>query len=117
TLQYSQQAAAPTLPLVIKIDAGSGRILWKQEKYEDCFVSGGNVYATREPRNAEDMINSAFDRKAPPTRFRLFKLRARDGQVQWEWFQMRRPLRIEADKKKVSLLFADELQVLSSIAL
>jgi hypothetical protein len=117
TLQYSQQAAAPTLPLVFKIDAGSGKILWKQEKYEDCFVSGGNVYVTREPRNAEDMINSAFDRKAPPTRFRLFKLSARDGQVQWEWFQMRRPLRIEADKKKVSLLFAEELQILSSIAL
>lgn len=118
TLQYSQQAALPSLPLVFKIDAGTGKILWKLEKYEDCFVSGGSVYVTRESRNAEDMVNAVFDRsKAIETRFKLYKLSARDGQPQWEWFQTRRPLRIEADKKKVSLLFADELQVLSSIAL
>jgi hypothetical protein len=118
TLQYSQQAALPSLPLVFKIDAGTGKILWKLEKYEDCFVSGGSVYVTRETRNAEDMANAVFDkRKAIETRFKLYKLSARDGQAQWEWFQTRRPLHIEADKKKVSLLFADELQVLTSRAL
>lgn len=118
TLQYSQQAAAPSLPLVFKIDAGTGKILWKQEKYEDCFVSGGSVYVTLEARNAEDLVNAVFDRsKAIQTRFKLYKLSARDGKPQWEWFQTRRPLRIEADKKKVTLLFADELQVLTSLAL
>ena len=118
TLQYSQQAAATTLPLLFKLDPSTGKVLWKVEKYEDCFVSGGNVYVTHESRNAEDMVNSVFQRsKAIATRFKLYKLSARDGRPQWEWFQPRRPLRIEADKKKVSLLFADELQVLTSRAL
>jgi outer membrane protein assembly factor BamB len=118
TLEYSQQSAAPRLPLLFKVDAGSGKILWKVEKYQDCFVSQGNVYATLETRNAEDLVNSVFQSsKAIQTRFKLYKLSARNGQPQWEWFQTRRPLRIEADKKKVSLLFPDELQVLTSRAL
>ena len=118
SLQYSQQVAAPTLPVLYKIDAASGKILWKQEKYDDCFVSGGSVYVTLETRNAADLVNSVFQSsKAIATRFKLYKLSARTGAVQWEWFQTRRPLRIDADKKKVSLLFADELQVLKSLAL
>ena len=118
TLQYSQQAVMPTVPIIFKIDAASGKILWKQEKYQDCFVSGGNVYATLETRNAEDLVNSVFERgKAIQTRFKLYKLSARNGHAQWEWFQTRSPLRIEADNKQVSLLFPDELQVLTSRAL
>ena len=118
TLRYSQEATGPTLPLIIKLEAGSGKILWKQEKYEDCFVSGGNVYAALEARNPGDLVNAVFERsKAIETRFKLYKLSTRDGHAQWEWFQTRRPLRIEADKKKVSLLFSDELQVLTSRAL
>jgi hypothetical protein len=117
TLEYSQQSVAPSLPLIFKVDAGSGKILWKVEKYQDCFVSHGNLYATLESRNAEDLVNSVFQSsKALQTRFKLYKLSARDGQPQWEWFQTRRPLRIEADKKIVSLLFPDELQVLTSRA-
>ena len=117
TLEYSQQSVAPSLPLIFKVDAGSGKLLWKVEKYQDCFVSHGNLYATLESRNAEDLVNSVFQSsKAIQTRFKLYKLSARDGQPQWEWFQTRRPLRIEADKKKVSLLFPDELQVLTSRA-
>ena len=55
--------------------------------------------------------------KGPAGRFKLYKLSARSGDAQWEWFQPRRPLRIEPDKKKVSILFNDELQVVTSIAL
>jgi outer membrane protein assembly factor BamB len=117
TLQYSQQSSGPHLSLLFKVDASSGKILWKVDKYQDCFVSDGNVYATLESRNAEDLVNNVFQRsKAVETRFKLYKLSARNGRPQWEWFQTRRPLHIEADKKKVSLLFADELQVLTSRA-
>ncbi len=106
------------LPLTMKVDAKSGKILWKVEKYQDCIVSGGEVYATRETRNSEDMVNAVFDRsKAIECRWKLYKLSAGKGAVQWEWFQTRRPRRVEADGKKVALLFSDELQVIKSIAL
>ena len=106
------------LPLTMKVEAKSGKILWKVEKYQDCIVSGGEVYATRETRNSEDMVNAVFDRsKAIECRWKLYKLSARKGEVQWEWFQTRRPRRVEADGKKVALLFSDELQIIKSIAL
>ena len=106
------------LPLTMKVEAKTGKILWKVEKYQDCIVSGGEVYATRETRNSEDMVNAVFDRsKAIECRWKLYKLSAGKGAVQWEWFQTRRPRRVEADGKKVALLFADELQIIKSIAL
>ena len=106
------------LPLTMKVEAKTGKIIWKVGKYQDCIVSGGEVYATRETRNSEDMVNAVFDRsKAIECRWKLYKLSARKGEVQWEWFQTRRPRRVEADGKKVALLFADELQIIKSIAL
>ena len=105
------------LPLTMKVEAKTGKILWKVEKYQDCIVSGGDVYATRETRNSEDMVNSVFDKsKAIECRWKVYKLSARNGEVQWEWFQTRRPRRVEADGKKVALLFANELQIIKSIA-
>lgn len=116
TLRGAADIAA--ISQTLKLDAATGKILWKAEKYDDCFVSNGSVYVAREARNAEDMIDQVFDRdKKPITRFKLYKLSARDGQPQWEWFQTRRPMRIEPADRSVSLLFEDELQLIKSIAL
>jgi outer membrane murein-binding lipoprotein Lpp len=103
---------------LLRIEAQTGRILWKLEKYDDCFVSGKDLYVTRETRNADDAVNQVFDSsKAVQCRWKLYKLSTRNGEPQWEWFQTRRPNRVEADHKRVSLLFPDELQILTSIAL
>lgn len=100
----------------MKIDAKTGKILWKVEKYQDCFVAGGRVYATRETRNGDDMVNGVFDRsKAIECRWKIYRLSASNGEPQWEWFQTRRPLHIEAEGKTVALLFVDELQVLKPL--
>ena len=105
-------------PFVLKVDAKDGKILWKQEQYGDCFVSRGQLYVTRETRNAEDMVNSVFDSsKAIECRWKLYKLSKRTGEPQWEWFQTRHPLHIEGVGRTVGVLFADELQVIKSIAL
>ena len=72
----------------------------------------------RETRNAEDMVNSVFDSsKAIECRWKLYKLSKRTGEPQWEWFQTRHPLHVESDGRTVGVLFADELQVIKSIAL
>ncbi|MGB8168084.1 MAG: PQQ-binding-like beta-propeller repeat protein [Chthoniobacteraceae bacterium] len=103
---------------LFRVEAKTGRVIWKVEKYDDWFVSGQELYVTRETRNAEDMVNAVFDRsKAPQCRWKLYKLSTRNGDPQWEWFQTRRPARVEADHKRVSLLFQDELQIVTSIAL
>jgi hypothetical protein len=113
---YASARAGET-PLLMKVDASNGKILWKQEKYDECVVSEGQVYASREVVNAQDAADRVFQAsKAVQCRWKLYKLGARDGLPQWEWFQTRRPQRILAQGKKVALLFSDELQVLKSIA-
>ncbi|MEA3211508.1 MAG: hypothetical protein QOE70_4565 [Chthoniobacter sp.] len=103
---------------LLKLDAKTGKILWKVEKYDDCFISGRDIYATRETRNSEDVVNQVFDSsKAIPCRWKIYKLSPRNGEPQWDWFQTRRPLQIDVEHKRVALLFQDELQVLTSIAL
>ena len=117
TLQYSQESGDPSVSVILKVDRSTGKILWQVDKYENCFVSDGIVYAVMEARNPNDLVDRVFQSsKAVTARFKLYKLSARDGKPQWEWFQPRRPVRIEADKRKVALLFDDELQILSSIA-
>ncbi len=114
----TQPGGLGEFPQLLRVEAKTGRVIWKVEKYDDCFVSGKDLYVTRETRNAEDMVNAVFDRsKAPQCRWKLYKLSTSNGDPQWEWFQTRRPARVEADHKRVSLLFADELQILTSIAL
>lgn len=114
----TQPGGLGEFPQLFRIEAKTGKVVWKVEKYDDCFVSGKDLYVTRETRNAEDMVNAVFDRsKAPQCRWKLYKLSTRNGDPQWEWFQTRRPTQVEADHKRVSLLFADELQIVTSIAL
>ncbi len=105
-------------PVVLKVDAQQGKILWKQTGYGNCIVTNGQLYVTKETRNAEDMVNAVFDRsKAIECRWKIYKLSKRTGESQWEWFQTRRARHIEGDGRTVALLFGDELQVLRSIAL
>lgn len=119
SLRFSQDARlhAGETCVTMKVDSGSGKILWSAPKYEDCFVSGGGIYATRFVTNPQDAIDRAFDAsKVPECRFVLCKLSARDGKAQWEWLQYHRPLRIEADGRRVSLLFRNEFQSVKSLA-
>ena len=104
--------------ILLKVDARLGKILWKQAGYGDCVVTNGQLYVTKETRNAEDMVNSVFDRsKAIECRWKLYKLNKRTGEAQWEWFQTRHARHLEGHGRTVGVLFADELQVLKSIAL
>jgi hypothetical protein len=117
--RFSQEArSASAQPCsVLKVDGRTGKILWNAPKYEDCFAAGGAVYAVREARNPNDAVDAVFTHKAPVTRFMVFKLSSGSGKPQWEYLQLRRPLQIEPEGRKIAMLFADEFQALSSLAL
>jgi len=103
-------------PLTIKVDPESGKVAWQEEKYEDVWVSGGDVYALRQGKRPEDIEEQVFSGKMQAARVKLYKLSRRTGQPIWDWFQPRRPSSVYADRKTVALLFDEELQVLHSIA-
>lgn len=106
-----------TVPLTMKLGGADGKIAWQVEKYQNVWVSGKDVYALRETRNGADVENQAFDpRNAIEARIKIYKLSRGSGSPMWEWFQPRRPRKVEADHKHVALLFGDELQVIRSIS-
>lgn len=117
TLTYAGDASVrDSLPIVMRIDPGDGKILWKVEKYQDLWASGKDVYALREAKNPADMETQVFDpRKAVEARVKIYKLSRGSGSPLWDWFQPRHPLAAEVQGKNVALLFADELQIIRSI--
>lgn len=119
SLRYSQDARLREgqTCVLMKVDPANGKVLWSVPKYEDCFVAENGVYATRFANNAQDGIDRVFDSsKVPECRFLLFKLSARDGSPQWQWLQFHHPLSIDAEGRKVSILFRNEFQSLKSLA-
>jgi hypothetical protein len=119
SLFYARDADSSVAnPSVMKISATDRKILWTGDKFQDVWVSGKDVYAYRELRNAADMENAVFDpSKVPEARTKIYKLALSSGKVSWEWFQSRRPRAVAADHKYVALLFGDELQIIHSISL
>ena len=117
SLTYVNDASLrDSVPLLMRVGAADGKIRWSQEKYEDVWVSGGDVYAFREGHNGADMENQVFDpAKAPEARVKIYKLSRGGGRPLWEWFQARRPHAVAADRKSVALLFSGELQIVHSI--
>jgi putative pyrroloquinoline-quinone binding quinoprotein len=119
-IKYSQQSTlrdAPE-PVVFKVDPGAGKVLWKLEKFDRCFVTGKYVYATRVVHNATDEVERVFKRStAIKGRFLLYRVNPRTGAQKWQYFQPKNPLKIEANGKEVALLFSDELQVVTSLSL
>jgi hypothetical protein len=108
----------PPTSSTLKVDAGTGKILWDAPKFEDVWVSGKDVYAFREIHDARDLENQVFDPgQVPEARVKFYKLSRSDGKPIWEWYQSRRPHGVVPSGKHVAILFRDELQVIHSIAL
>ena len=120
SLRYSQDArfAAEGELSILKVDPAKGNVLWSAPKYEDCFVSGNGIYATRFAKNSQDAVNGVFDHsKTPECRFLLSKLSARTGTEQWQLLRFKRPVQIDAHGREVNVLFPDQFEAVKSLAL
>ncbi len=117
SLTFAMDASfGDSVPITLRVNPADGKIMWKVEKYQDVWASGKDVYALRESQNPHDIEEQVFNRDKPAAaRVKLYKLSRGSGNPLWEWFQPRRPFAVEAHGKSVALLFAEELQIISSI--
>ena len=109
-IQFSQQfnLSAKVNPVILKVDAATGRVLWRNEGAGDkCFLSGKFVYAARAAENPS--ITPGED---PVLYFDLYRLSPSDGHAMWDYPQSRHPVQIEVQKNRILLHFRGELQVL-----
>ena len=120
SIQYSQQIklGEKDYPAVLRIDPRSGKVLWRAERIGDqCFASGKFVYATRVQTSGLDTMKAAMNGGDVPVHFRLHRVKPGNGAVLWEYYQPRAPRRVDVEKNRILLQFADEVQVVTFLAL
>ena len=115
TIQFSQQfnLSSKVNPVILKVDAATGRVLWRNEGIGDrCFLSGKFLYAARAAENP--LITPGED---PVLYFDLYRLGPSDGHAMWDYSQSRHPVQIEVQGNQILLHFRGELQVLKFFSL
>jgi hypothetical protein len=115
SLQFSQQfnLSAKVNPVILKVEATTGRVLWRIEGIGDkCLLSGKFIYAARAAENP--MITPGED---PVLYFDLYRLSPSDGHAMWDYSQSRHPVQIEVQGNQILLHFPGELQVLKFFSL
>jgi len=115
SIQFSQQfnLSSKANPVILKMDATTGRVLWRNEGIGDkCFLSGKFIYAARAAENP--MITPGED---PVLYFDLYRLSPSDGHALWRYPQSRHPVQIEVQGNQILLHFRGELQVLKFFSL
>src|SRR5208282_5092394 len=115
SIQFSQQfnLSSKVNPVILKVDATTGRVLWRNEGIGDkCFLSGKFIYAARAAKNP--FISPGED---PVLYFDLCRLSPSDGHTMWDYSQSRHPVQIEVQGNQILLHFRGELQVLKFFSL
>jgi hypothetical protein len=115
SIQFSQQfnLSSKVNPVILKVDAATGRVLWRNEGIGDkCFLSGKFLYAARAAKNP--LMTPGED---PVLYFDLYRLGPSDGHVMWDYSQSRHPVQIQVQGNEILLHFRGELQVLKFFSL
>jgi outer membrane protein assembly factor BamB len=116
-IQFSQQvhSSSKANPVLLKLDATTGRVLWRNENIGDkCFLSGKFVYAARA---TVDLLRKPTPGEDPVMDFVLYRLSPSDGHAMWDYPQSRDPVQIEVQGNEILLHFRGELQVLKFFSL
>jgi hypothetical protein len=120
-LKYSQQVDVgdKSYPVVMKLDAKSGKILWRSERNGRLsHVFGKLIYTIEWHGGDEDEPASPYKVGIEiPPHIRIRRLSAGTGKPIWEYYQKRAPLNVDIQQNTIQLVFKKEMQVLKFIAL
>jgi hypothetical protein len=115
SIQFSQQVnlSARAAPVILKVEAATGRVLWRNEGLGDtCYLSGKFVYLSRATENP--LLTPGED---PIVDFELYRLSPSDGHAMWGYSQPRHPVQVEVQENQILIHFRGELQVLKFLSL
>ncbi len=122
SIRYSQQidVSEKNYPVILKIDAKTGKTLWRsQQNGRLSHVFGKLVYTIEWHGGDEDEEPSGYVLPGLQTSpyIRIRRLSASDGKPKWEYYQKRAPINVDIQKNMIQLVFKKEMQVLKFIAL
>jgi hypothetical protein len=103
-------------PLLIKVDAASGKVLWQRDRVaQRCVPSDKFLYVTRRQAPGRDLISLATNDET--VHFRVRRLKPGNGEEVWAYYQPRPPQRMEASGSRFLLQYPDEIQVVKFLSL
>jgi len=121
SIQYSQQIKLTDRPhpVIMKVDASSGKVLWKADQLgEQCYVSGKYVYVTESRISGLDVIRTAGgDDGNIPIHHRIYRLDPSNGKYIWQYYQPQAPRHISVQQNRLLLQYGDEVRVLSYLTM
>jgi hypothetical protein len=104
-------AANPNVqPLLLKVEPGSGKILWQRDRLaQRAFPSGKLLYGTRRQMPGRDLVSLATGDDT--IHFRVRRLKPTNGEELWAYHQPRPPKHLEISGRRLLLQYPDEIQV------
>ena len=114
-IEYSQSVAIAqrVKPLLLKVDAKSGKTVWKTEQTgQDCFVAGNYLYVTKVNSGGLDLSSKGGSLQDGAMHFRIFRLNPSNGKVVWEYYHKGAPREVDFQDKQILLRYDSELQML-----
>jgi hypothetical protein len=104
-------AANPSVqPLLLKVEAASGKILWQRDRVaQRTFPSGKFLYVTRRQLPGRDLVSLATGDNT--IHFRVRRLKPGNGEELWAYYQPRPPKRLEVSGRRFLLQYPDEIQI------
>jgi outer membrane protein assembly factor BamB len=117
-IQYSEQIKFQNAaPLLMKIDAASGKILWQAASLgQDCYLSGKYLYTSSVNKGGIAMANGLAEalnapREEGPIYFHVYRLDPADGKQMWDFYRQERPMELSFDQTRFLIRFSDRVLV------
>ncbi|HXR06104.1 MAG TPA: PQQ-binding-like beta-propeller repeat protein, partial [Candidatus Acidoferrum sp.] len=109
-------------PVLLKVDAADGRILWKaEERGERTIVSGKFLYSESVQQGGAGLavaLSDALNQPAGegPVYFRLYRLDPATGKALWSLYREERPRNLAIDGNRILLRFGNGLELFKFLA-
>ncbi|HEY5297570.1 MAG TPA: PQQ-binding-like beta-propeller repeat protein [Verrucomicrobiae bacterium] len=122
-IKYSRQIdiSKNTDDLLLKIDAQTGKILWRATPGGFIsYVSGNFIYAvlSYDPNPTDqEVLNDTLQGLQRPPYLRLTRLNPKNGRAIWQYDQARAPVAVRFKKNFIELVFKKEVLVLKYLSL
>lgn len=102
-----------TYPIVLKVEAATGKVLWSFERLADRVVAnGGFIYGMRSATSAFEAIGAASENRDPAVTFSLRRLEPTEGKMMWNWSQKGSPRDVAARRNVLLVRNATEVKLL-----
>lgn len=122
-IQYSEQIKIGdrTEEVILKVDAASGKTLWKSERVINPRVSGKFLYAMSEPAGGVGLLVGLGNAVGNPTGgggsiYRLYRISPSNGGRVWEYERKYAPDQIDFSGNRILMLDDGQLEVLKYIS-